>query len=391
MENSKNKSSLITGTGQDASYLAQFLLDLDYKVYVLHRRYSHNNFINFKDFEDHPNLHFICGDVTDYPSIHNIILKYEPDEIYNLAAMSFVGASFEQPMNTFNVDAIGCINFLECLKNLQQTTPHYKPKFYQASTSELFGSNVSFETPMGRVNANWKDLSKDIEYELFQDEETPFCPESPYAVAKLAAHNMCRIYRNSYDIFVSSSILFNHGSPRRGTEFVERKITRWVAEFHKWRDGVFYTTGGILLPEEDVIDYGLPEDENKLRFFPKLRLGNLDAYRDWSHAKDMVRGMWLALQQDKPDDYVMCSEKTHSIRDLLALSFSKIGIDDWENYIVQDEKFMRPSEVPILRGKCVKAREILGWEPEYSFNDLIGEMVESDIAKLENNVQIQTN
>lgn len=371
------KKALITGIGQVSSYLSELLLVKGYEVYVLHRRYSHNHFVNFKTFQNSDRLHFICGDITDYSSVHNIVLKYEPDEIFNLAAQSHVSVSFEQPGLTFEVDAGGCINFLECLKNLQKTTPYYKPRLYQASTSELYGSSVSFNSPLGRVNANYKDLPKDFDYELFQDEETPFCPESPYAVAKLAAHQMCRLYRNSYGIFVSSSILFNTESPRRGEEFVTRKITKWIGEFVNWRDKALQDSYLFSYNPDKVFIHYTKGLEGKC--FPKLRLGNLESFRDWSHAKDMVRGIWLTLQQDKADDYVLCSEQTNSIRNFLDIAFSKADIQDWSNLVVQDEKYFRPSEVPLLRGKCDKAREVLGWSPEYSFDELVTEMVESDI------------
>lgn len=374
-----NKVALISGTGQDSSYLSELLLNENYTVYILHRRYSHNNFVNFETFKNHPNLHFICGDITDYSSVHNIVLKYLPDEIYNLAAMSHVGHSFEQPMYTFEVDAVGCMNFLECLRNLKKTTPDYKPKFYQASTSELFGSSVSYNSLWGRVNSTWDKLPHDFDYELFQDENTPFKPESPYAVAKLAAHHMCRLYRQSYGLFISSSILFNHGSPRRGGEFVERKVVKWVADFQKWLDSENITAENLVVDEDEVYIPGRVSRVQNFQF-PKLRLGNLDSYRDWSHAKDMVRGIWLTLQQDTPDDYVMCSEKTNSIRDLLDISFSQIGIKDWSKYVVQDPKFMRPSEVPMLKGKCDKAKEKLGWVQEFSFSDLIKDMFLADYS-----------
>lgn len=334
--------ALITGiTGQDGSYLAELLLEKGYEVYGLYRRTAAPNFSNILHIKDKITL--VCGDITDPASLQDIFSSCFFDEVYNLAAQSFVGASFKQPRLTFDIDALGVLNLLE---SIRVNSP--KTKFYQASTSEMFGSNYSVckALPFG---------SSEIVVDKYQDEETPFRPESPYAVAKVAAHHLCQLYRKAYNMHVSCGILFNHESPRRGIEFVTRKITDYI---------------GKLKNNQRL---GLETS--------KLKLGNLDSYRDWGHAKDYVEGMWLMLQQDVPDDYVLCTGETHSIRDFLSSAFSVAMIDGWEDYVEQDPAFMRPSEVPYLKGSYSKAKEKLGWAPKTNFVNLVTDMVNNDYAR----------
>lgn len=354
-----NKKVLITGcTGQDGSYLAELLLEKGYEVYGLYRRSAAPNFSNILHMQDKVNL--VCGDLTDPASINEVISSLHFDEVYNLAAQSFVGASFKQARLTFEIDTLGVLNLLEAIKNYSPNT-----KFYQASTSEMFGSNYSVAYP---DKINLQDLANNLSYpflenkpelkplyEKYQDEETPFRPESPYAVAKVAAHHLCQLYRKAYNMHVSCGILFNHESPRRGIEFVTRKITDYVGK--------------------------LKNNQRLGIETPKLKLGNLDSYRDWGHAKDYVEGMWRMLQQDVPDDYVLCTGETHSIRDFLSSAFSVAMIDGWENYVEQDPAFMRPSEVPYLKGSYSKAKEKLGWAPTTSFLNLVTDMVNNDYSR----------
>ena len=299
--------AFITGlTGQDGHYLAEFLNIRGYDVYGLVRRTSQPKRIP-------PNVHVIQGDVTD-PGVIRQVEEINPDEIYNLAAMSHVGESFKIPTTTFEINALGTLYLLEAARKTHS-------RFYQASTSELFGISLP---P--------------------QNEETKFHPRSPYGVAKLAAYWLTVNYREAYGLFACNGILFNHESPIRGEDFVTQKIVRGVVD--------------IVSGRKDHI-----------------ALGNLDSKRDWGHAKDFVRGMWLMLQKDKPDDYVLATGETHSIRELLDLAFSYVGIEDWSPYVKTDPKFLRPSEVPALWGDPTKAKTELGWEPEYTFKSLIEEMV----------------
>lgn len=301
--------AFVTGsTGQDGFYLSKFLLDKGYKVYGLVRRSAQSK-------EIPEGITVVEGDVTD-PRIVDVISDISPNEIYHLAAMSHVGESFKIPTTTFDINAKGTLNVLEGAKRCGA-------KFYQASTSELFGIAPA---P--------------------QNEKTAFHPRSPYGVAKLAAYWLTVNYREAYNLFACNGILFNHESPLRGENFVTQKIAKGVAR-------IFHGNG-----------------ENE-----KITLGNLDAKRDWGHAEDFVRGMWLMLQHEKPDDYVLATGQTYSIRDFLTFAFEVIGIYDWRPYVVTDPKFLRPSEVPELRGDYSKAREILGWEPERTVQDIAQEMV----------------
>jgi len=327
------KKVLITGiTGQDGSYLAEFLLDKEYEVIGIKRRSSTNTLGRLKDIMDNPLFTVVEGDIVDPSSINQLVAEYQPQEIYNMAAQSHVHTSFQQPLYTFQVNALGVIHVLEAVRNYSPKT-----KVLQASTSELFGSNYSI------------DCSTNTKY---QDEHTSFSPNSPYAVSKLAAHELIRLYRDAYGIFSCAAVSFNHESARRGEEFVTRKITRWIGRF---------------------VESGFDKK------FPPLYLGNLDAIRDWSHAKDMMRGMWMMLQQDEPKDYVLCSGVGYSIKAFLDVAFSYVGINDWTSYIVVDPKFYRPCEVEFLQGRYDLIKQELGWEPKISFISLVTEMVDYDV------------
>lgn len=320
-----SKVALITGiNGMDGSHLADFLLNKNYTVYGLERRSSGENRTNIAHIED--KIKFIKGDLTDQNSLLRALKECNPDEVYNLAAQSFVGESWNTPEHTSEVTGLGVLRMLEAIREYG----HDKIKFYQASSSEMFGRMV--ENP--------------------SKETTPFYPRSPYGVAKLYGHWITKNYRESYNMFACSGILFNHESERRGFEFVTRKITNGIAKIH----------------------LGLADH---------ITLGNLDAKRDWGYAPNYVEAMWLMLQQDKPDDYVIATGDTWSIRDFLDEAFLTIGISDWEPYIKIDPKFIRPAEVDILRGDCTKAKQELGWVPKTSFKEMVHIMVKNDIKLLQ--------
>ena len=331
------KTALITGiTGQDGSYLADYLLNHnDYsRVIGLNRRSSVNNTARINHLLHNPKFVIEEADLTDPSSIKDLIIKYQPDEIYNLAAQSHVGTSFKQPSLTLCVNTIGVINLLESI--LKHS---YNTKFYQASTSEMFGQEFS----TGEIYEN------DILYiEKFQDETTPFRPQSPYGASKLASHNLVRIYRDGYGLFGSCGILFNHESPRRGVNFVTKKITNYIGKLQN----------------------GLTNN--------KLKLGNLKSCRDWGHAKDYVRAMHMMLQSDKPDDFVIATGDTHSIEEFLEIAFNLIN-KDYRDYIEIDPELYRPAEVDYLRGNPAKAQQLLNWKPEISFENLVQDMVNYDI------------
>ena len=317
------KRALITGiNGMDGSHLADFLLEKGYEIYGMERRTSYPNRLNTKHLEG--KITFINGDLTDQNSLRRCLVKSNPHEVYNLAAQSFVGESWNTPEQTGDVTALGALRMLEAIREYGKDV-----KYYQASTSEMFGRMV--ENPA--------------------KETTPFYPRSPYGVAKLYGHWITKNYRESYDMFNVSGILFNHESERRGIEFVTRKITDGVAKIH--------------LGLEDYIT-----------------LGNLDSRRDWGYSPDYVKSMWMMLQQDKPDDYVIATGEEHTIREFLEIAFKCINIDDWEKYVLQDERYMRPAEVAVLCGDSSKAREVLGWKPETSFERMIINMITNDIELL---------
>ena len=337
------KKAIIFGvTGQDGSHLADLLLLKEYSVLGVARRTSTDNTGRIKHLQTNPNFQLVQGDITDSHSIIRILSEHvDVDEIYNLAAQSHVAVSFKQPALTWDITGKGCLNILQSIVDLKMK----KTRFYQASSSEMFGRNYDERATKG-------DFDNKLPVEKYQNEDTKFLPQSPYAIAKCAAHHMTRLFREGYDIHASAGILFNHEGPRRGETFVTRKITKWIGEFVKsGRD---------------------PE-------FPRLRLGNLEAFRDWGYAGDYVEAMWMMLQQESPDDYVICTGETHTIREFLDVAFKHIGIDDWSDLVVQDPEFYRPAEVDYLRGCNDKAIEKLGWKPNHSFEDLVKMMVKHDV------------
>ncbi|MEX1052700.1 MAG: GDP-mannose 4,6-dehydratase [Patescibacteria group bacterium] len=320
------KTALITGIlGQDGPYLAKLLLSKDYKVYGMIRRYSKPNFENLAFLGIENNVEYIEGDLIDDASLINIIKNIRPDEIYNLAAQSFVGSSWDQAKLTTEINAIGTLNLLSAIKLFSPTS-----KFYQASTSEMFGISST---------------------DGYQDEATPFHPRSPYGISKVYAHWMTINYRESYRMFAVSGILFNHESPLRGMQFVTRKITDGIAK----------------------IKHGLAEE---------IRLGNLSPRRDWGFAGDYAEAMYLMLQQDNPDDFVIATGENHTVEEFVELAFKHAGMPDWKKYVKKDPRFNRPAEVFDLKGKPDKAKKILGWEPKVSFKDLVAMMVDADIERV---------
>ncbi len=317
------KTALITGiTGQDGSYLAELLLGKGYRVVGMTRRTSTDVHERIQHIFD--DIEFVSGDLLDQTSITNIVESVKPDEVYNLAAQSFVPASWAQPVLTGEFTALGVTRVLEAIRAVDP-----KIKFYQASSSEMFGKV----------------------HEVPQSETTPFYPRSPYGVAKVYGHWITINYRESYDMFAVSGILFNHESSRRGKEFVTRKISDGVARI-------------------------------KLGLQNELLLGNLDAQRDWGFAGDYVRAMWLMLQQDAPDDYVVATGRTHTVREFCRIAFEVAALEPYEKYVRTDPRFMRPAEVDLLIGDPSKAKRVLGWEPEVSFEQLVAMMVEADIDRL---------
>jgi GDPmannose 4,6-dehydratase len=315
-------TALITGiTGQDGSYLAELLLSMGYDVVGVHRRSSTVPFERIAHLVDKITL--VAADLLDESSLIRVLRDHRPSEVYNLAAQSFVMTSFAQPVLTGEVTALGVIRLLDAILMIDPSI-----RFYQASSSEMFGKVV--ESP--------------------QNEHTPFYPRSPYGVAKVYGHWATVNYRESYKMHASSGILFNHESPRRGLEFVTRKVTNAVARI-------------------------------KLGLADHVELGNLDSQRDWGHAQDYVRAMWLMLQQDEPGDYVIASGETHSVREFCQVAFERAGLD-WERYVRVDQRFFRPAEVDLLIGDASHAHDALGWKPEVSFEDLVHMMVDADLAAL---------
>jgi GDPmannose 4,6-dehydratase len=341
------KKALITGIrGQDGAYLADLLIKKGYKVYGADRRSGDSSLWRLRELGIDAKIEHIYMDLLEFTNIMDVIKKIKPDEVYNLAAQSFVQVSFEQPELTSMIDGIGVLKILEAIRHFSPKT-----KFYQASTSEMFG----------KVQ------------EVPQTEKTPFYPRSPYGVAKLYAHWITVNYRESYGLYACSGILFNHESPFRGLEFITRKITNSIAR----------------------IKYGLQD---------KIYVGNLDSKRDWGYAKEYVEGMWLILQQKKADDYVLATNETHTIRELINYSFKYIGIDiiwkgkglnekgidrkSGKTLVEVSEKFYRPSEVDLLLGNPAKAKKILGWQPKTKFKELVEIMIEADLKKVRNEIQI---
>lgn len=320
------KRALITGvTGQDGAYLSAFLLKKGYKVFGTYRRSSTPNFWRLQALKILDKITLIPADMLDVSSLLEAATLSEPNEIYNLAAQSYVGTSFDQPLLTAQVDGLGPLRFLEIIRHLNK-----KIKFYQASTSELYGDSAE------------KEKSQ-------QNEDTKFMPNSPYAIAKLYGFHMGRVYRDAYGIFACNGILFNHESPLRGLEFVTRKITNAVARI-------------------------------KLGLQKKLLLGNIDAERDWGFAPDYVEAMWLILQQEEPDDFVIASNETHSVKEFVEEAFKTVKLD-WKKYVEVDERLKRPKELWYLKGDYSKAKKILGWEPKTKFKELVKKMVETDLLR----------
>ncbi len=319
------KRALITGiTGQDGSYLAEFLLDQGYEVVGMVRRSSTINFERIKHIQDQ--LEIASGDLLDQASLIDILERYRPHEVYNLAAQSFVQTSWSQPVFTGEVTALGVTRLLDAVRLVDPDI-----RFYQASSSEMFG----------KVRA------------VPQNESTPFYPRSPYGVAKVYGHWITVNYRESYDLFAASGICFNHESPRRGHEFVTRKVARAAAR----------------------IKYGIDKE---------LHLGNMDAQRDWGYAPDYVRGMWQILQQDNPEDYVLATGRTHTVQQFVNLAFESVGLD-YREYVVQDPRLMRPADVDLLVGDPTKANTNLGWRARTSFSELVNLMVEAECGVVANN------
>ena len=315
------KKALITGiNGQDGGYLAEFLLEKGYQVFGMERRSSTKIRVNSHHLEG--KITFVTGDLTDQNSLMRCLKESDPDEVYNLASQSFVGESWNTPEQTGDVTGLGALRILEAIREYNKEI-----RFYQASTSEMFGR-----------------------MEQFANENTLFYPRSPYGVAKLYAHWITVNYRESYDMFTSCGILFNHESERRGIEFVTRKITDGVAKIH----------------------LGLQD---------KIMLGNLDTKRDWGYAPDYVEAMWLMLQRDKPSDYVVATGKVHTLGDFIQASFKEIGVKNWEEYVGRDERYYRPADVFYLAGDASKANDELGWTPKTSLEEMVSRMVKNDIKK----------
>ena len=349
--------AIITGiTGQDGSHLADLLLEKNYEVIGVTRRTSSDNTQRIKHILNHPNLKLVEGDVTDMSSILRILSdNADVDEIYNLAAQSHVGTSFKQPGLTWDITARGCLNILESLVAFQMN----KVRFYQASSSEMFGSSYTIN----------------IDGTKYQDEHTKFSPQSPYAIAKCAAHEAVKIYRYAYNLHASCGILFNHEGPRRGDKFVTKKITQWIGKFVKFleRNNISaYHISDMCKDGDLLFASGIQES------FPKLRLGNLDTYRDWGYAGDYVEAMWLMTQKDHPDDYVICTGESHSIRDFLDVAFNYIHVSDWSHLVYIDKEFYRPAEVNFLKGSNSKAKEELGWTPKHNMHTLIKMMIDHE-------------
>ena len=306
----------------DGSHLADLLLEKGYKVYGVERRSSVKNRTNTEHLSEHEHFQYLTADLTDQNSLMRCLKESDPDEVYNLASQSFVGESWNTPEQTGDVTGLGALRILEAIREYNKEI-----RFYQASTSEMFGR-----------------------MEQFANENTLFYPRSPYGVAKLYAHWITVNYRESYDMFTSCGILFNHESERRGIEFVTRKITDGVAKIH----------------------LGLQD---------KIMLGNLDTKRDWGYAPDYVEAMWMMLQQDKPSDYVVATGKVHTLGDFIQASFKEIGVDNWEEYVGRDERYYRPADVFYLAGDASKANDELGWTPKTSLEEMVSRMVKNDIKK----------
>jgi len=375
-----NKTALIFGcTGMDGSHLSDMLLDKGYSVIGIKRRSSTNNLGNLSYSLTKPDFKLIEGEITDPSSMNNIISRYKPDECYLMAAMSHVGTSFEEPAHTFQVNTIGPLYILEAIRL-------YSPKtrLLQASTSEMFGNNYNEEvkgTFIGmQENANCFGYDDDYRVEKYQDENTSLSPNSPYAIAKTAAHHLIRMYRDAYNIHCSAAISFNHEGERRGENFVTRKITKYIAGLHSWMKKVGVTYEWLVTASDNEICCAGREEAGVGLEFPKLKLGNIDAVRDWGYSPDFCEAFYTILQCDTPDDYVVCTGEEHSIREFLDEAFLFIGISDWSKFVQIDKDLYRPNEVPYLKGNCDKIKKKLGWEPKTKFEELVKKMLYNDIS-----------
>ena len=326
--------AIITGiTGQDGSHLADLLLEKNYEVVGVSRRCSVDTTERISHLSRNDKFKLVEGDITDTSSVMNVFKDNDNvDEVYNLAAQSHVASSFKQPGLTWDITGKGCLNLLQSLVDLKMN----HVKFYQASSSEMFGSSYDVDDNGGK----------------YQNEQTKFMPNSPYAISKCAAHYSVRLFRDAYNIHASAGILFNHEGPRRGENFVTQKIIKWICDFLK---------------------------SGKSKDFPKLRLGNLKDFRDWGYAGDYVEAMWMMLQQEQADDYVICTGTTHTIEDFLNMSFDYVNIPNWNDYVVIDPEFFRPCEVDYLRGDCSKANNVLGWKPKHDLQGLIKLMINAKL------------
>ena len=377
IENGNNKTALITGIlGQDGYWLTKLLLKNNYKVVGLHRRSSRQTPIYFSSFLENPNFSLVCGDITDFSSTLRIIKDVQPNLIFNLAAQSQVGVSFNQPEYTFDVTAKGVLNLLECLRILDLKSV----RFYQASSSEMFGDNCN------RRPTKYDERNEPYEYNKYQDINTKFNPQSPYAIAKVAAHQLCQLYRKAYGLDIRCGILMNHESEYRGEEFVTRKITKWIGRYKVYRSN-------------DMFELGHPDTQSKAwdfqfnnldRFynsnldskgFSKLKLGNLSSSRDWGHSEDYVRAMLLIMQSDIPKDYIVSTGKTYTIEQFLEKVFTVASLNNWRDYVIIDDNLKRPSEVPYLKGDSYPIRRELGWRPLIDFDELVERMVKHDIKE----------
>lgn len=404
------KKAIITGvTGMDGSHLADLLLGLGYRVVGVKRRTSQNNLGNLTDALNNPNFELVEGDITDYASIVKLLIDHkDAAEFYNLAAQSHVGSSFKAPGVTWDITGKGCMNILQAIVdlNLQSTM-----RFYQASSSEMFGSAFT-----ALVNGDYSFDEKDFDLmekqgkkmmdepvTKYQNENTKFLPQSPYAIAKCAAHLSVRLYRSAYNMHASCGILFNHEGERRGELFVTRKITKYMAELARFMivnnitfDDLIDKEGDNLIFQRNKTYKPLTEFRSDSMtdcyplYFSKLRLGDIDTFRDWGYSPDYCYAMYLMLQKDKPDDYVICTEETHSVREFLEESFKCVNkiveFDDpsitYEDIFIQDSEFMRPAEVPFLKGNCYRAKNLLGWSPTTDFSTLVERMVKADVERL---------